>query len=107
MKFDFYHNRAAGMDMVGKLKSELRPHTSNAAQIRYSFGGAARNVAENLLHLGTSVTLLTVLGSDEAGDNLIQSIGEAGANVDAILRTASYPTGTYLAVINTDGKLEY
>lgn len=98
---------AAGMDMVGKLKSELRPHTSNAAQIRYSFGGAARNVAENLLHLGTSVTLLTVLGSDEAGDNLIHVMGEAGANVDAILRCKHYPTGTYLAVINSDGQLEY
>ena len=98
---------AAGMDMVGRLRSELRPHTSNAAQIRYSFGGAARNVAENLLHLGTSVILLTVLGNDEAGDNLIHAIGEAGANVEAILRCEHYPTGTYLAVINLDGQLEY
>ena len=98
---------AAGMDMVGRLKSELRPHTSNPAQIRYSFGGAARNIAENLLNLGTSVNLLTVVGSDEAGENLIQAIGEAGANVDAILRSSQYPTGTYLAVINTDGTLEY
>jgi len=98
---------AAGMDMVGRLKSELRPHTSNPAQIRYSFGGAARNVAENLLHLGTPVTLLTVLGDDEPGDNLIQAIGEAGANVEAVLRSPHYPTGTYLALVNTDGKLEY
>ena len=98
---------AAGMDMVGRLKSSLRPHTSNPAQIRYAFGGAARNVAENLLHLGTSVTLLTVLGRDEPGDNLIQAIGGAGANVDRILRSTEYPTGTYLAVVNTDGKLEY
>ena len=98
---------AAGMDMVGRLKSELRPHTSNPAQIRYSFGGAARNVAENLLHLGTPVTLLTVLGDDEAGDNLIQAISEAGANVEAVLRSPHYPTGTYLALVNTDGKLEY
>jgi len=98
---------AAGMDMVGRLKSELRPHTSNPAQIRYAFGGAARNVAENLLHLGTPVIFLTVLGSDEPGDNLIQAIGEAGANVDRILRSTQYPTGTYLAVVNTDGKLEY
>jgi len=98
---------AAGMDMVGRLKSELRPHTSNPAQIRYAFGGAARNVAENLLHLGTPVILLTVLGSDEPGDNLIQAIGEAGANVDRVLRSTQYPTGTYLAVVNTDGKLEY
>ncbi|OGO64942.1 MAG: hypothetical protein A2029_00980, partial [Chloroflexi bacterium RBG_19FT_COMBO_47_9] len=77
------------------------------AQIRYSFGGAARNVAENLLHLGTPVTLLTVLGDDEAGDNLIQAISEAGANVEAVLRSPHYPTGTYLALVNTDGKLEY
>ena len=95
------------MDMVGRLKSELRPHTSNPAQIRYAFGGAARNVAENLLHLGTPVTLLTVVGNDEQGDNLIQSMGDAGANVAAVLRTSQFPTGTYLAVVDADGTLEY
>ena len=98
---------AAGMDMVGRLKSDLRPHTSNPAQIRYSFGGAARNVAENLLHLGTPVTLLTVLGNDEAGNDIIETMRDAGANVDSILRSTHYPTGTYLAVVSTDGKLEY
>jgi pseudouridine kinase len=98
---------AAGMDMVGRLKSSLRPRTSNPAQMRLSFGGAARNVAENLLHLGTPVTVMTVVGNDEAGDNLITAIHEAGANVDAVLRSAHYPTGTYLAVINTNGRLEY
>jgi len=98
---------AAGMDMVGRLKHEMRPYTSNPAQIRYAFGGAARNVAENLLHLGTPVTFMTVVGSDEAGDNLIQAMKATGANIDAILRSAQYPTGTYLAVIGTDGKLEY
>ncbi|OGO61361.1 MAG: hypothetical protein A2032_00320 [Chloroflexi bacterium RBG_19FT_COMBO_49_13] len=98
---------AAGMDMVGRLKSSLQPHTSNPAQIRNSFGGAARNVAENLLRLGTPVILMTVIGKDEAGDNLIQAIREVGANVEAVLRSSSYPTGTYLAVVNTEGKLEY
>jgi pseudouridine kinase len=98
---------AAGMDMVGRLNSTLRPQTSNPAQIRYAFGGAARNVAENLLHLGTPVTLVTVVGKDEAGGNLIRSIGDAGGNVDAIQRSSLYPTGTYLAIVNTDGKLEF
>jgi pseudouridine kinase len=98
---------AAGMDMVGRIKSELRPHTSNPAQIGYSFGGAARNVAENLLHLGTPVTLLTVLGNDDAGNQIFQSIQEAGADVSSVQRSAQYPTGTYLAVVNADGKLEY
>jgi len=98
---------AAGMDMVGRVKSDLRIHTSNPAQIRSSFGGAARNVAENLLRLGTSVTLLTVVGKDESGDRLLDAIADVGANVDTVLRTSQYPTGTYLAVVNRDGKLEY
>ena len=98
---------AAGMDMVGRVKSDLRIHTSNPAQIRFSFGGAARNVAENLLRLGTSVTLLTVVGSDESGDRLIEAIAGVGANVEAVLHSTQYPTGTYLAIVNRDGKLEY
>jgi pseudouridine kinase len=98
---------AAGMDMVGRLNSNLHPQTSNPAQIRYAFGGAARNIAENLLHLGTAVTFLTVVGQDEAGGNLIRSIGEAGGNVEAVLRSSDYPTGTYLAIVNTAGRLEF
>jgi pseudouridine kinase len=98
---------AAVWDMVGSVRSELMPHTSNPAEIRLSFGGAARNVAENLLHLGTEVTLLTVVGNDETGDRLVQSISEAGANVEAVVHSSQYPTGTYLAIVNRDGKLEY
>src|SRR4030043_1616303 len=98
---------AAGWDMVGRVKSDLIAHTSNPAQIRLSFGGAARNVAENLLHLGTPVTLMTVLGSDEVGDRLIEDIRKAGANVEPVLRSTHFPTGSYLALINTEGKLEY
>jgi pseudouridine kinase len=98
---------AAGIDMVGRVKSDLRRHTSNPAQIRLSFGGAARNVAENLLRLGTSVTLLTVVGNDESGGRLLEAITEVGANVDRVLHSADYPTGAYLAVINSTGKLEY
>jgi pseudouridine kinase len=98
---------AAGMDMVGRVKADLRPHTSNPAQIRLSFGGAARNVAENLLRLGTQVTLLTVVGSDESGDRLISAIAGVGANVDAVIHSTQYPTGTYIALVNKAGKLEY
>jgi pseudouridine kinase len=98
---------AAGWDMVGKVQSQLIPHTSNPSQIRLSFGGAARNVAENLLHLGTPVILLTVVGKDEWGDRLIKAIADAGANVDAVLQSKHYPTGSYMAVLDGDGKLEY
>ncbi len=98
---------AAGWDMVGSVTSDLMLHTSNPAEIRLSFGGAARNVAENLLRLGTPVTLLTVVGNDETGERLIRDIESVGANVDAVLHSSQYPTGSYLAVVNREGKLEY
>jgi pseudouridine kinase len=98
---------AAGLDMVGRVMTELRSHTSNPAQIRLSFGGAARNVAENLLHLGTAVNLITVVGNDEPGNQLIESIAMAGANVDAVVRSSLHPTGSYLGILNRDGKLVY
>jgi pseudouridine kinase len=93
--------------MVGRVKSDLIPHTSNPAQIRLSYGGAARNVAENLLHLGTQVTLLTAVGDDTSGERLIQAIAGEGANVEAVLHSNQYPTGSYLAIVNSYGKLEY
>jgi pseudouridine kinase len=98
---------AAGLDMVGKVKSDLRLNTSNPSQIRLSFGGAARNVAENLLHLGTQVHFLTVVGEDSSGVQLIDAIARAGANVEAVVHSNQYPTGTYLAILNREGRLQY
>lgn len=98
---------AAGRDMVGRVKSDLIAHTSNPAQIRLTYGGAARNVAENLLHLGTQVTLLTAVGEDTSGIRIIQAIEEAGANVEAVLHSSQYPTGSYLAILDSYGRLEY
>lgn len=98
---------AAAWDMVGRVKTDLAPHTSNPAQIRLSYGGAARNVAENLLRLGTPVILLTVVGDDPPGDRLIEAIAGVGANVEVVLHSTQYPTGSYIAVLNADGKLEF
>lgn len=98
---------AAGLDMVGRVKSDLRLNTSNPAQIQLAFGGAGRNVAENLLHLGTPVTFVSVVGNDSTGHQLIEALATAGANVDGVMRSSHFPTGTYLAILNKEGKLEY
>jgi pseudouridine kinase len=98
---------AAGVDIVGTLRGELRPATSNPARIRYSFGGVAHNVAENLSRLGQPVNLITVLGVDEAGNQLFQGLQAAGVNIKSILRSDQYPTGAYLAVINPQGEMQF
>jgi pseudouridine kinase len=98
---------AAGVDIVGRLRDELKPRTSNPANIRTSFGGVARNVAENLSRLGHPVILISVVGQDSAGEQLVEHIRETGVNVEAVLRSSDYRTGTYLAVVDCDGELEF
>jgi pseudouridine kinase len=98
---------AAGVDLVGRLKVDLQRATSNPSQIRSSFGGVARNVAENLSRLGQRVSLLTALGQDEMGEHLIQQIQSAGVDTQSVLISKEWPTGTYLAVINQKGELQF
>lgn len=98
---------AAGVDIVGRLRGELRPGTSNPAQIRFSFGGVARNIAENLARLGLRVNLISAVGEDEYGQRLLQGLAAAGVNTQAILYTPQDPTSSYLAVIDSPGVLQF
>jgi pseudouridine kinase len=97
---------AAGVDIVGRLKGDLRPGTSNPAQIRSSFGGVARNVAENIARLGQPVELISALGADPTGDQILAQLAAAGVRTSAILRSKEHRTGSYLGVVNTRGELQ-
>lgn len=98
---------AAGVDVVGRMRGELHPGTSNPAQIRTSFGGVARNVAENLARLGQPVKLISVVGDDQIGDQLIERLVSTRVNVDGVIRTDKFFTGAYLAVVNASGEMQF
>jgi len=97
----------AGVDIVGRLEADIQPGTSSPAKIRSSFGGVARNVAENLARLGQGVNLITVVGEDDPGERLLRTTAEAGVNVEAVMRTGRHPTGSYIAVVNDKGEFLY
>ena len=61
------------------------------------------NVAENLARLGQPVRLITAVGKDQVGDQLLQATSEAGVDVEWTLHSSQYPTGTYLAIVNSNG----
>ena len=98
---------AASTDIVGRLESELEPGTSNPARIRSSYGGVARNVAENLARLGQPAQLISVVGKDHAGDELLAYTAAAGVDVSAVLRTDDYPTGFYMGVLDPRARLRF
>ena len=98
---------AAGMDVVGRLESDLKPAASNPARIRRSYGGVARNVAENLARLGQPVNLITVVGEDASGDEILGHTAKAGVDTFAVLHSKEYPTGYYLGVVDKKGILQF
>ena len=98
---------AAGIDIVARIDGKIQMGTSNPSRIRTSFGGAARNVAENLARLGQPVGLLAVLGKDRPGDEMIAYTRQAGVDVTHVHRVDNYPTGSYVAVLNEKGHLQY
>jgi pseudouridine kinase len=96
---------AAGVDIVGRLQGELLERSSNPARIRTSFGGVARNVGENLARLGQPVILLTAVGDDWNGEQLIGRAKAAGIDTSFILRKKNVHTGMYIGVLNSNVEL--
>jgi pseudouridine kinase len=96
---------SSGVDIVGRLMSEPKLGSSTPSSIRYSFGGVARNVAENLARLGQKVVMLTAVGKDHNGEKLLQNARETGINTEYCLHTNQRPTGTYIALLGTRGDL--
>jgi pseudouridine kinase len=93
------------LDTKGKPTAGLEPGTSNPAEIRHVRGGTARNVAENLGRLGADVLLLSAVGDDRTGKQLLTQTADAGVNVDYVLKLEKYNTGSYIAILDEDGKM--
>jgi len=66
-------------------------------------GGVAMNVAMTLRKLGLTPTLLTALGTDPAGEELLAICHRLGIQTEHVHRSVSLPTDRYLAIEDTNG----
>lgn len=98
---------ASGLDVIGRIETALQPGTSNPASIRASLGGSARNVAENLARLGQPVSLISAVGNDRSGREILAQAKKAGVDVSACVHAKGFPTGSYIGVLNAQGGLEF
>jgi len=96
---------AAGLDIKGLAAGALLPGTSNAGRVRRSLGGVARNVAENLARLDVNVTLLTAVGEDSGGRQIMEQAAACGVDTSPSIIVKGGRTGAYLAVVDEGGNL--
>lgn len=93
------------MDRTFRLDAPLLPGTSNPVAGHRGFGGVARNVAETLARLGTSSSLITLVGDDGDGRALVDRLTALGVGTGGVVRVPGRETATYVAVLTPEGEL--
>lgn len=70
-------------------------------------GGAPFNVGYHLHQLDTDVRLVSALGRDRLGDEMLRRIRQWGLSDETIVRHQGLPTGSVIASLNANGDAAY
>ena len=95
----------ANMDIHGRPARALRRLDSNPGTVHTSPGGVARNIAENLARLGVDCRLISAIGNDQRGLQLLQHCRDAGIDTQHVQQFDSGRTSTYLSVLDRSGDM--
>jgi pseudouridine kinase len=93
------------LDRTLRLHAEPVGGTSNPASGSTSFGGVARNVAENLARLGVPARMVSRVGGDGAGRGLLEHLAAVGVDITGVVTDPAGATAQYVAVLDPGGDL--
>lgn len=95
---------AANIDYKLTALEAMQMETSNPIRSSLSMGGVIRNVAENCGRLDMNVSLISIVGQDNAGQSIIEHLNGLCSTL-RVSKIDSRHTGSYYAVLNNDGEL--
>jgi pseudouridine kinase len=95
----------AAVDRKFRTFSEPKTGTSNPASASLTFGGVARNVAETIARLGGRAALVSAVGNDGDGRELIAALRDVGVDARGVAILPGEVTAQYIAVLGPDGGL--
>ena len=90
-------------DIIGRSASHMRQGSDVPGRITRLPGGVAMNIAMTLARFGMAPTLLTAIGRDPEGDELVRACQQMGMRTDLIYRSDDLPTDRYMAVEGANG----
>jgi sugar/nucleoside kinase (ribokinase family) len=94
---------AALWDFVGRSSTAMRPGADVSGRITRVPGGVALNVAMMMRRFGLAPTLLTAIGQDPEGDELLAACRLRDVGTEYVFRSADLPTDRYLALEDANG----
>ncbi len=94
---------ATNTDISGKCLNSIVMGDSNIGEVSLSLGGVGHNIALNLARMGSDVTFITSLGSDNFGKNARKEM-EGVMDISHAL-TFSGRSGVYLYITDDKGEM--
>lgn len=90
-------------DVIGRAALAMRQGSDVPGRITRLPGGVAMNIAMTCARFGLTPALLTAIGRDSEGDELIAACIARGMITDTVYRSDDLPTDQYMAVEGANG----
>lgn len=90
-------------DIIGRAPSHMRLGSDVPGRITWLPGGVAMNIAMTLARFGLTPAILTTIGRDAEGEELIRAARRLGLITDHVYRSDDLPTDRYMAVEGANG----
>ncbi|WP_420013996.1 PfkB family carbohydrate kinase [Tateyamaria sp.] len=90
-------------DVIGRAALAMRQGTDVPGRITRLPGGVAMNIAMTLARFGMTPALLTAIGRDAEGDELMAACAARGMVTNSVYRSDDLPTDRYMAVEGANG----
>ncbi|MEM9854569.1 MAG: PfkB family carbohydrate kinase [Pseudomonadota bacterium] len=90
-------------DIVGRSASSMRVGSDVPGRITRLPGGVALNIAMALQGFGLKTALLSVVGRDAEGEELMARLADLGLITEFTYRSADLPTDRYMAIEGANG----
>ncbi len=90
-------------DVIGRSASHMRVGSDVPGRITRLPGGVAMNIAMTLRRFGMTPALLTAIGRDAEGDELVAEAARIGLLTDHVYRSEDLPTDIYMAIEGANG----
>ena len=90
-------------DIIGRAPASLRLGSDVPGRITRLPGGVALNIAMTLTRFGLRPALLTAVGRDAEGDELIAACLRMGLDCGHVYRSDDLPTDRYMAIEGANG----
>lgn len=90
-------------DVIGRSPAAMRLGSDVPGRITRLPGGVAMNIAMTLARFGLRPSVLTAIGRDAEGDELVAACGRLGVDTDFSYRSEDLPTDVYMAVEGANG----